>query len=213
MDTPVRAKKRRLDHLSWEEKLQRKKLKNRVAAQTNNGDDLECESTFSRGIYFGKPYCPTRFDGWSCWPNTPGGSIANQSCPNILTFDANRKVFYPCDEDGKWLFYPAFNKTWVNYTTCVNIEDFQFRQQINLIYCVGYGVSLVALLVSLALLTYFKSLRCARITVHMNLFSSFAINNFLWLLWYSMVVNDQEVLGENKVKNLYLFSVELQRAS
>jgi X box-binding protein 1 len=35
MDVPVRAKKRRLDHLSWEEKLQRKKLKNRVAAQTS----------------------------------------------------------------------------------------------------------------------------------------------------------------------------------
>ncbi|XP_034105471.2 LOW QUALITY PROTEIN: uncharacterized protein LOC117568754 [Drosophila albomicans] len=32
---PVKAKKRRLDHLSWEEKVQRKKLKNRVAAQTS----------------------------------------------------------------------------------------------------------------------------------------------------------------------------------
>jgi len=32
---PVRPKKRRLDHLTWEEKLQRKKLKNRVAAQTS----------------------------------------------------------------------------------------------------------------------------------------------------------------------------------
>ncbi|XP_055856387.1 uncharacterized protein LOC129919510 [Episyrphus balteatus] len=30
-----RGKKRRLDHLSWEEKLQRKKLKNHVAAQTS----------------------------------------------------------------------------------------------------------------------------------------------------------------------------------
>jgi len=29
------SRKRRLDHLSWEEKLQRKKLKNRVAAQTS----------------------------------------------------------------------------------------------------------------------------------------------------------------------------------
>ncbi|KAJ8930725.1 hypothetical protein NQ314_016454 [Rhamnusium bicolor] len=34
-DMPQRAKKRRLDHLSWEEKIQRKKLKNRVAAQTS----------------------------------------------------------------------------------------------------------------------------------------------------------------------------------
>lgn len=31
----ARGKKRRLDHLTWEEKLQRKKLKNRVAAQTS----------------------------------------------------------------------------------------------------------------------------------------------------------------------------------
>uniref|UniRef100_A0A182KCP3 X-box-binding protein 1 n=1 Tax=Anopheles christyi TaxID=43041 RepID=A0A182KCP3_9DIPT len=31
----VRGKKRRLDHLTWEEKIQRKKLKNRVAAQTS----------------------------------------------------------------------------------------------------------------------------------------------------------------------------------
>ncbi|XP_058067094.1 X-box-binding protein 1 [Anopheles bellator] len=31
----VRNKKRRLDHLTWEEKVQRKKLKNRVAAQTS----------------------------------------------------------------------------------------------------------------------------------------------------------------------------------
>ncbi|XP_077262989.1 LOW QUALITY PROTEIN: X box binding protein 1 [Temnothorax americanus] len=35
VDIRVRGKKRRLDHLTWEEKLQRKKLKNRVAAQTS----------------------------------------------------------------------------------------------------------------------------------------------------------------------------------
>lgn len=33
--TAPKGKKRRLDHLSWEEKVQRKKLKNRVAAQTS----------------------------------------------------------------------------------------------------------------------------------------------------------------------------------
>lgn len=35
LSSAPRAKKRRLDHLTWEEKVQRKKLKNRVAAQTS----------------------------------------------------------------------------------------------------------------------------------------------------------------------------------
>lgn len=35
MEDSGRGKKRRLDHLTWEEKIQRKKLKNRVAAQTS----------------------------------------------------------------------------------------------------------------------------------------------------------------------------------
>ncbi|KAI4461106.1 pdf receptor-like protein-related [Holotrichia oblita] len=45
----------------------------------------------------------------------------------------------------------------------------------------------------------FRSLRCARISVHMNLFASFAMNNFLWLLWYNFVVDRPEIVKENTV--------------
>lgn len=45
-----------------------------------------------------------------------------------------------------------------------------------------------------------RSLKCARITIHMNLFASFAANNSLWLLWYSVVLNEPEVIQQNKVR-------------
>ncbi|VVD02125.1 unnamed protein product [Leptidea sinapis] len=67
------------------------------------------------------------------------------------------------------------------------------------LYETGYSISLVALLISLAILFYFKSLRCARITVHMNLFASFALNNALWLAWYGLVVDSADVLTESPV--------------
>uniref|UniRef100_A0A1A9V260 G-protein coupled receptors family 2 profile 2 domain-containing protein n=1 Tax=Glossina austeni TaxID=7395 RepID=A0A1A9V260_GLOAU len=41
------------------------------------------------------------------------------------------------------------------------------------------------------------SLRCARITLHMNLFISFAANNSLWLLWYLVVMPDAALLHDN----------------
>jgi hypothetical protein len=44
----------------------------------------------------------------------------------------------------------------------------------------------------------FRSLKCARITLHMNLFASFAVNNCLWLIWYRVVL-DPIVLNGDQV--------------
>lgn len=30
-----------------------------------------------------------------------------------------------CDLDGVWFKHPLTNKTWSNYTTCVNYDDFE----------------------------------------------------------------------------------------
>ncbi|TMW41989.1 hypothetical protein DOY81_012932, partial [Sarcophaga bullata] len=40
------------------------------------------------------------------------------------------------------------------------------------------------------------SLKCARITLHMNLFTSFAANNSLWLIWYLIVMPDYQLLQQ-----------------
>ncbi|KAK9730434.1 Hormone receptor domain [Popillia japonica] len=102
-------------------------------------------------------FCKGLFDGWTCWPDTPAGKDASQPCPDfIVGFDPNRTAYRRCEEDGKWFFHIEYNKTWSNYTTCVNLDELWFRQLINFIYSVGYSVSLVALIISLALFSYFK---------------------------------------------------------
>ncbi|XP_015113248.1 calcitonin gene-related peptide type 1 receptor isoform X2 [Diachasma alloeum] len=74
-----------------------------------------------------------------------------------------------------------------------------WQQRINIIYKTGYTISLIALVLSLGILTYFRSLRCARITLHMNLFASFAVNNTLWLIWYGLIAANAELLMENGI--------------
>ncbi|XP_012282476.1 calcitonin gene-related peptide type 1 receptor isoform X2 [Orussus abietinus] len=147
-----------------------------------------------------EPYCPAIFDGWSCWPNTPAGTTAYAPCPDFVTgFDASLKAHKDCEANGTWFRHPESHQVWSNYTTCVNMDDLSWQQKLNVIYEIGYTISLIALLLSLGILTYFRSLRCARITLHMNLFASFAVNNALWLIWYGSIVANAELLLTNGV--------------
>lgn len=45
----------------------------------------------------------------------------------------------------------------------------------------------------------YRSLRCARNTLHTHMFTSFAINNLLWLLWYRLVIEHPTVVVHNGV--------------
>uniref|UniRef100_A0AAR5PS78 G-protein coupled receptors family 2 profile 2 domain-containing protein n=1 Tax=Dendroctonus ponderosae TaxID=77166 RepID=A0AAR5PS78_DENPD len=161
---------------------------------------LDCYQNVSQATPPSAVFCPVLFDGWSCWPVTEAGMTANQSCPDFIPgFERANTVSYKCEQDGSWYFHEAYNKTWVNYTSCVNTADLSFRTIVVSIHCFGYGVSLIALLVSLALLFHFKSLRCVRILIHMNLFASFALNNCLWLLWYYVVFDETAILISNEI--------------
>ncbi|KAK6620445.1 hypothetical protein RUM44_006846 [Polyplax serrata] len=104
-----------------------------------------------------------------------------------------------CDSNGSWYKHPETQKPWSNYTTCVDQDDLSVRITINQIYEIGYLISLIALLASLAIYTYFKSLRCCRTTLHIHLFVSFAFNNALWLIWYRFILEDPLVIKENGV--------------
>ncbi|OWR48204.1 calcitonin gene-related peptide type 1 receptor [Danaus plexippus] len=143
-------------------------------------------------------YCKGTFDSWLCWPHTSANSTAFAACPEFVPgFSPELFAHKECTVNGTWWNHPETGRPWSNYTTCVKPED--DVSDIIAVYETGYSVSLVALLVSLGILSYFKSLRCARITVHMNLFTSFAFNNALWLAWYALVVRSPETLRDSPV--------------
>ncbi|XP_064095215.1 uncharacterized protein LOC135207418 [Macrobrachium nipponense] len=102
-----------------------------------------------------------------------------------------------CNEDGSWFRHPETNLTWSNYTTCIDLEDLMIRQLINNIYRAGYAVSLIALVISLFIFFYFRSLQCTRIRLHKNLFVSFILNNILWIVWYLEVADKPETVFNN----------------
>lgn len=142
-------------------------------------------------------YCTRTFDGWGCWNDTPAGEIAVTPCPAIIGFSPERFAHKECTTDATWFTHPETNRTWSNYTTCVDEDDLHFRQKMTILYIAGYSISAVTLMISLLIFFYFKSLQCTRIRVHKNLFLSFVMNNIMWILWYTYVVQDPEVLREN----------------
>ncbi|KAI8515392.1 vasoactive intestinal polypeptide receptor [Branchiostoma belcheri] len=101
--------------------------------------------------------------------------IAQSSPP-----DGNRHVFRFCDVNGKWVVNPATNKTYANYSAC--LEERQSRrippevlQRVTTLYTVGYSVSLGSLFIAFIILASFKRLHCTRNYVHMHLFMSYML--------------------------------------
>lgn len=44
-----------------------------------------------------------------------------------------------CGSDGVWFQHPETNKTWSNYTTCVDLDDFEVSTSIN--YCYSFHIN------------------------------------------------------------------------
>ncbi|XP_068626773.1 calcitonin gene-related peptide type 1 receptor-like [Battus philenor] len=143
-------------------------------------------------------FCPRIFDGFTCWDETPAATTVYKPCPDfIVGFDTRRTSFKRCSENGTWELHPESLKAWTNYTTCVDVEDLEFRSYVNDIYVTGYAISIVALIISLMVLKYLKALQCTRVSIHMQLFISFTFHNVLWIIWYKCVVSRVEVVKNN----------------
>jgi len=148
--------------------------------------------------YRPKGSCPFIFDSWSCWNATAPGAYQTEPCPDMpnLAFRTDRSATKFCTGSGNWWVHPESNKSWSNYTNCLDKEDASFLLTINQVSVAGLSVSLAALIPSLLIFSL-PSLKCTRNSIHKNMFSSIALNNIAWILWYNYVLSEPSVWHEN----------------
>ncbi|XP_060793615.1 calcitonin gene-related peptide type 1 receptor [Neoarius graeffei] len=139
------------------------------------------------------PYCNRTWDGWLCWEDSAPGT-AMQQCPNYFTdFDPTEKVTKVCNPDGQWFRHPDSNRLWTNYTLCSAFTKGKVTVAFTNYYLavLGHTLSMVSLLISLFIFSYFKCLSCQRISLHKNMFLSFIFKSILMLIFLAMLPNER----------------------
>jgi len=134
-----------------------------------------------------KSYCEREFDGITCWPSTEPGKYVTVPCPDyIADFDSSGHAQRYCENTGYWKMHLSSNQTWSNYEPCdapknqthltkIIIYGLPTTSSLVKLYNIGYSCSLVALILAMFILVYFKRLHCTRNYIHMHLFVSFIL--------------------------------------
>nr|XP_055167685.1 gastric inhibitory polypeptide receptor isoform X2 [Nyctereutes procyonoides] len=138
----------------------------------------ECQETLEAVDPPADLACNASFDMYVCWDYAAPNVTARASCPWYLPWHrhvAAGFVLRQCGSDGQW-------GPWRDHSQCENPEKngaFQDQrlilERLQVMYTVGYSLSLATLLLALLILSFFRRLRCTRNYIHINLFTSFML--------------------------------------
>ncbi|XP_063858339.1 diuretic hormone receptor-like isoform X2 [Scylla paramamosain] len=133
--------------------------------------------------------CSVKFDGVSCWPETPPGRV--RIIPCFETFNGVR--YDPSENNATLLCFP--NGTWSSkssYTHCLklvlgpSLDHVTTTHTTKTIFYFGHSLSLAAVTLALCIFLSFKDLRCLRNTIHANLLATYLLHNFFWIVFASV---------------------------
>ncbi|XP_007572335.1 glucagon receptor-like [Poecilia formosa] len=132
----------------------------------------ECEYNNSQYPPSSGLVCNRTFDDYACWPDGFPNTTVSVECPWYLPWYhkvQHGMVYQDCDANGQWV-------TKYNTTECeIHSTNQIYYRCIRIMYTVGYSLSLVALVLALGILIFFRKLHCMRNNIHMNLFASFIL--------------------------------------
>uniref|UniRef100_A0A8C4TPF0 Gastric inhibitory polypeptide receptor n=1 Tax=Erpetoichthys calabaricus TaxID=27687 RepID=A0A8C4TPF0_ERPCA len=185
-------------------------------------------------------FCNRTFDMYVCWTDGEPNTTVKVPCPWYLPWYDQVKsgfVFRKCGADGQWVTNNS-DVPWRDHSQCQpddngNQSELKYLYfpllsqqeqkiwilaQFQLMYTVGYSLSLAALVLALSILL----LRCTRNYIHMNLFASFILRAGSILTRDSLLkrqmeftdgelpglLSDQELLGCRLAQILMQYCVE-----
>uniref|UniRef100_A0A2K6AG99 Gastric inhibitory polypeptide receptor n=1 Tax=Mandrillus leucophaeus TaxID=9568 RepID=A0A2K6AG99_MANLE len=138
----------------------------------------ECQETLATAEPPAGLACNGSFDMYVCWNYAAPNATARASCPWYLPWHhhvAAGFVLRQCGSDGQW-------GLWRDHTQCENPEKNEafldqrlILERLQVMYTVGYSLSLATLLLALLILSLFRRLHCTRNYIHINLFTSFTL--------------------------------------
>ncbi|KAF8357754.1 pdfr-1 [Pristionchus pacificus] len=155
----------------------------------------------SGGNISNEGWCPATFDTVLCWPSTPPGSHSQKPCPPLKGLDPSRILSKGCDRDGRWSSKNGSYDNpwgWTNYTSCfrMNFDDVLIAQEVaknaRKLEFVGLGLSLVSLLISIFIFSFFRRLRVFRNLLHLQLMIAILMVVIIRLILYiDLIFTDQ----------------------
>lgn len=129
-------------------------------------------------------FCNGTFDQYVCWPHSSPGNVS-VPCPSYLPWwneESSGRAYRHCLAQGTWQTLVNATDIWQDDSGCSenhsfkqNVENYALLSTLQLMYTVGYSLSLVSLFLALTLLLFLRKLHCTRNYIHMNLFASFIL--------------------------------------
>ncbi|KAA0191509.1 hypothetical protein FBUS_01424 [Fasciolopsis buskii] len=128
--------------------------------------------------------CLADHDGALCWPPALSGTKVELPCPqtfNEQAYEIGGNATRLCMDSGEWA-------ATTNYSLCmpeVTHSEIDLTIVLRVIFVSGYSLSFGSLCAALIIFRSFRSLKCARNTIHSNLFAALLVRLIAWVLMYS----------------------------
>eukprot|EP00064_Thunnus_orientalis_P021269 superscaffoldBa00006352_g21429 len=155
--------------------LQEKENECKLKMKTIDEASLQSNSNKTAG-------CVMEWDGVSCWSAASEGEIVSVRYPLPLLKPETPPVVITRNCTGRGWSKPSLPYYKACYFEAYEQEEDVGKEKnyfdtLKLIYSIGYGVSLAALLIAVLVFCCFRKLLCTRSYIHLNLFVTFMLRS------------------------------------